>query len=293
MATEQQSRIGFLGLGAMGSRMAQRVRSAGYSLVVYNRSPGPTEPFRAAGVPVARSPAEVAERSDVVLAMLFDDDAVMSVMTGPDGVLSAARPGTAVIDLSTVAPATSRSLHDAARARVVACLDAPVSGSTPQAEQGQLVVLVGGDPDTFERHKPLLLTMGKSADRFGGPGAGSTAKLAINAMLAIGVQSLAEGLALAERGGLDRKQFLDVVGQTAAVSPGQKAKFSNAENDQYPPTFALRTVAKDLGLILALAEQLKLYLPATAATRAAANRAVGEHGHEDFSVLIRTARQNS
>ncbi len=104
--------------------------------------------------------------------------------------------------MSTVAPATARDLHAAAAAGWVAYLDAPVSGSTPQAEQGQLVVLVGGDAALFERGKPLLLAMGKSAEHLGGPGAGSTAKLAINAMLAVGVQALAEGLALAERGGL-------------------------------------------------------------------------------------------
>jgi 3-hydroxyisobutyrate dehydrogenase-like beta-hydroxyacid dehydrogenase len=291
MATEQKQRIGFIGLGAMGSRMAERLRTAGYPLVVYNRSPGPTGPFRAAGVPVAATPAELAGRCDVILSMLFNDEAVRSVMTGPGGVLSAAAPGSTVIDVSTVSPNTSQDLHEAASRRGVLFLDAPVSGSTPQAEQGQLVFVVGGDLETFEKHRPLLLTMGKAAERLGGPGAGATAKLAINAMLAIGVQALGEGLALAERGGLDRKQFLDVIGQTAVVSPGQKAKFANAEKDQFPPAFALRTVAKDLGLILALAEQLKLNLPATAATRAAADRAVGEHGDDDFSVLIRTARE--
>jgi 3-hydroxyisobutyrate dehydrogenase-like beta-hydroxyacid dehydrogenase len=278
MATEQKQRIGFIGLGAMGSRMAERLRTAGYPLVVYNRSPGPTGPFRAAGVPVAATPAELAGRCDVILSMLFNDEAVRSVMTGPGGVLSAAAPGSTVIDVSTVSPNTSQDLHEAASRRGVLFLDAPVSGSTPQAEQGQLVFVVGGDLETFEKHRPLLLTMGKAAERLGGPGAGATA-------------TLGEGLALAERGGLDRKQFLDVIGQTAVVSPGQKAKFANAEKDQFPPAFALRTVAKDLGLILALAEQLKLNLPATAATRAAADRAVGEHGDDDFSVLIRTARE--
>ncbi len=291
MANDQKQRIGFIGLGAMGSRMATRIKEAGHPLVVFNRSPSPTEQFRAAGVTVAATPAALAGQADVIVTMLFDDDAVSSVLLGEHGVLSAAKPGSTVIDVSTVSPATSRSLHQAAKQRGIACLDAPVSGSTPQAEQGQLVFLVGGEADTFEKHKPLLLTMGKAAERFGGPGAGSTAKLAINAMLAIGVQALAEGLALAERGGLDRKQFLDVVGQTAAVSPGQKAKFANAEKDEYPAAFALRTVAKDLGLILTLAEQLKLYMPATAATRAAADRAVDAHGTEDFSVLIRTARE--
>ncbi len=221
--------------------------------------------------------------------MLFDDAAVRDVI---GQVFAAARRRISVIEMSTVAPATSVALHETAAARGINYLDAPVSGSTPQAEAGQLVILVGGDADLFERRKPLLLAMGKSAERLGGPGAGSTAKLAINAMLAVGVQALGEGLALAERGGLDRKQFLDLIGQTAAVSPGQRAKFANAERDEYPPMFALQTVAKDLRLIAALADHLGLRMPATAATRAAADRAVGEHGKGDLSVLIRTARQS-
>jgi 3-hydroxyisobutyrate dehydrogenase len=284
--------IGFAGLGAMGARMAARLHAAGAPLTVWNRSPAATEPFRDRGAAVARTPAELAGRCDVVVSMLFDDAAVRHVYAGPDGVFTAARPGLAVIEMSTVAPDTTRELHAEAGRRGIAWLDAPVSGSTPQAEQGQLVVLVGGDAATFERCRPVLLAMGKSAEHLGGPGAGATAKLAINAMLAIGVQALAEGLALAERGGLDRKRFLDVAGQTAAISPGQRAKFPNAERDEYPPAFALRTVAKDLGLIAALAEELKLAMPAAAATRAAAERAVDAHGKEDLSVLIKTARES-
>jgi 3-hydroxyisobutyrate dehydrogenase len=287
MSNDQKQRIGFAGLGAMGSRMAGRLHAAGYPLAVWNRSPPATEPFRAKGVAVAASPRELAERSDVVVSMLFDDAAVRDVI---GDVLAVARPGLSVVEMSTVAPTTARALHEAAAAKGVVYLDAPVSGSTPQAEQGQLVVLVGGDAAAFEQLKPILLAMGKAAEHLGGPGAGATAKLAINAMVAIGVQSLAEGLALAERGGLDRKQFLDVLGQTAAVSPGQKAKFANAERDEYPPTFALQTIAKDLRLIAELAGQLALPMPAAAATRAAVDRAVGDHGGEDFSILIKTAR---
>ncbi len=284
---DQTKRVGFAGLGAMGSRMAMRLHAAGYPLTVWNRSPAATDPFRALDVAVAASPAELA-RCDVVVSMLFDDAAVRDVI---GQVFAAARRGMTVIEMSTVDPATSVALHETARGRGIDYLEAPVSGSTPQAEAGQLVVLAGGDAATFERCKPLLLAMGKSAEHLGGPGTGTTAKLAINAMLAIGVEALAEGLALAERGGVGRKQFLDLVGQTAVVSPGQKAKFANAEADQFPPAFALRTVAKDLRLIAALAEHLGLAMPAAAATAAAVDHAVARHGDEDFSVLIRTARE--
>ncbi len=288
--SREQTRIGFAGLGAMGSRMARRLAAAGYPLTVYNRSPAAAEPFRADGIADAATPRELAAGSDVIVSMLFDDAAVRGVLTGPDGVLAAARPGLTVIEMSTVAPATARDLHAAAAAAGVAYLDAPVSGSTPQAEQGQLVVLVGGDPATFEQCKPILLAMGKAAEHLGGPGAGSAAKLVINSMLAVGVQALAEAVALGERAGLDRGRLLDVIGQTAVVSPGQKSKFPNALNDTFPPAFALRTVAKDLRLILALAAEVDVPMPAAAATRAAVDRAVADHGDEDFSVLIKTAR---
>ena len=284
-------RIGFAGLGAMGGRMARRLKGAGYPLTVWNRSPAATEPFRADGVAVATTPAALAGASDVLLSMLFDDAAVRQVLTGADGVFPAAGHGLTVIEMSTIAVTTSRELHAEAAERGVRYLDAPVSGSTPQAEQGQLVVLVGGDAATVDDCRPVLLAMGKSVEHLGGPAAGTTAKLAINAMLAVGVQALAEALALAERGGLDRGRFLDTLGQTAAVSPGQKGKFANATHDTFPSAFALRTAAKDLGLIADLAAQLGLAMPATAATRTAADRAAGDHGGDDFSVLIRTARQ--
>ena len=280
-------RIGFAGLGGMGRRMARRVAAAGYPLTVWNRSAAAADPFRGDGVAVAGSPRELADRSDVVVSMLFDDAAVRDVVGAAVGSI---RPGGTIVEMSTVAPETARGLHAAAAARSVGYLDAPVSGSLPQAEQGQLVVLVGGDAATYAACKPLLLAMGKSAEHLGGPGAGATAKLAVNAILAMGIQALAEGLALAERGGLGRKQFLDLIGQTAVVSPGQKAKFANAEADQYPPAFALRTAAKDLGLIMTLAGQLGVAMPAADATRAAADWAVGRHGAEDVSVLIHTAR---
>ena len=293
MATEQKQRIGFAGLGAMGGRMAARVAEAGYPLTVWNRSPAAADGLRAKGAAVAATPRELAERSDVVLSMLFDDAAVRDVLSGPDGAFGAARPGLTFVEMSTLSLRTSVDLHAAAERKGVGYLDAPVSGSTPQAEAGQLVVLVGGDAATFDRVRPVLLAMGKAAEHLGGPGAGTTAKLAINGMLAIGLEALGEGLALAERGGLDRKRFLDVIGQTAVVSPGMKAKFANVEADRYPSAFALKTMAKDLRLIGELADQLGLNVPAAAATRAVVDRGVGDHGKDDCSVLIRLARQNT
>ena len=269
--------------------MAERVRQAGYPLTVYNRSPKAAEPFAAHGVAVAKTPKELAAGVDVVVSMLFDDAAVRDVLIGPAGVFEAARPGLTVVEMSTVGVEASEAFHTEAQVAGVGYLDAPVSGSTPQAEQGQLVVLVGGDAAVFERCRPLLLTMGKSAEHHGAGGAGSLMKLAVNSMVIAGVQLLAEAVALGERGGLDRKRFLDVLGQTAAVSPGQRSKFANAEADHYPPAFALQTANKDMGLVLDLAKQFGLTLPAAAATRGATAAAVGAFGKEDLSVLVKAA----
>jgi 3-hydroxyisobutyrate dehydrogenase len=290
-STQSKPRIGFIGLGAMGSRMAARIADAGYPLTVFNRSPGATKPFADRGVPVAGSPRDLAGKVDVVITSLFDDDSVASVLERTDGVLAGGRPGLTMIEMSTVSPDGSKRFHQLAAKAGIDYLDAPVSGSTPQAEKGELLVLVGGDRNLFERCKPVLLTMGKAAEHIGPAGAGSMAKLCINAMVAIGVQSLAEALAMGEAGGLDRSKLLDVIGQTAAVSPAQKSKFDNARSDKFPPTFALKTVAKDLRLIAEWAQSTGTRVPATEAVRAAADAAVPAHGGEDFSVLLKTARE--
>lgn len=287
--TNDKPRVGFIGLGAMGGRMAERVRQAGYPLTVYNRSPKAAEPFAARGVAVAGSPKALAAGVDVVVSMLFDDAAVSDVLLGENGVLAAARQGLTVVEMSTVGVESSERFHAEAKRRGVDYLDAPVSGSTPQAEKGELVILVGGEPAVVDRCRPLLMSMGKAVEHLGAGGSGSLMKLVINDMLVIGVQALAEAVALGTAGGIDRKRLLDVLGQTAVVSPGQRSKFANVEAGTYPPAFALRTADKDVGLVLELAERLGLRLPATSAVRGATAAAVGDHGGEDFSVLVEAA----
>jgi 3-hydroxyisobutyrate dehydrogenase-like beta-hydroxyacid dehydrogenase len=288
--TATKPRIGFIGLGAMGSRMAARIAAAGYPLTVYNRSPEPARAFADRGAAVAGSPRELAGKVDVVISSVFDDDSVAAILEGPDGVLAAARPGLTVIEMSTLSPAASERFHAAAKKAKIDYLDSPVSGSTVPAEKGELVILVGGEAGVFERVKPILLTMGKAAELIGPGGAASKAKLCINALVAVGVQALAESLAMGEAGGLDRAKLLDVIGQTAAVSPAQKSKFDNARSGKYPPAFALKAVAKDLRLMADWAGSNGVKVPTIAATKAAADSAVPNRGAEDLSVLIDTAR---
>ncbi len=216
-------------------------------------------------------------------------------MFGPDGALAGARAGAIVIEMSTVSPRTSRRLHDAARTTGVAVLDAPVSGSTLQAEQGQLVIFVGGDADVYQTCRPLLAVLGSKTFYLGAGGAGATMKLCVNTLLGLGVQALAEAIALGEKAGLERDRFLDALGETAVVSASQKAKLDNARKDQYPAAFALRLMFKDFGLIMETALDLSVPMPATAAAVqvAAAEHArqVAARSDEDFSVVIRAMAQ--
>src|SRR5205085_2744256 len=192
-------------------------------------------------------------------------------------------------------PRTSIRIAEAGLARGVDVLDAQVSGSTPQAEQGQLVVFVGGKQQVYERCLPLFGVLGKAALYMGPSGSGATTKLCANALLGLGMQALAEAIALGERGGLTRGRLLDALAETSVLSPSQRSKFDNIQRDVYPATFPQRLMFKDFGLILQRALELAVAMPATAA---AAQVAAAEHAREaaahvddDLSAVVRAMRQ--
>jgi len=284
-------RVGFIGLGAMGSRMASRLLAAHHDVVVYNRSPERARPLEQRGAKVAATPKQLAAGVDIVFSSVANDAALEQVMFGPDGALAGARAGSVVIEMSTVNPRTSRQVHEDARSKGVSVLDAPVSGSTVQAEQGQLVIFVGGEEDVYQKCQAILAVLGSKTFYVGPSGAGATMKLCVNTLLGLGVQALAEAIALGVKAGLPRERFLQVLGETAVVSPSQKSKLENARKDEYPAAFALRLMFKDFGLIVETAMELSVPLPATAAAVqvAAAEHArqLAAHSDEDFSVVVR------
>jgi 3-hydroxyisobutyrate dehydrogenase-like beta-hydroxyacid dehydrogenase len=288
-------RVGFIGLGAMGGRMAQRLLATGYDLTVYNRERERTQFLEKRGAKVAETPGEVAAGVDVLLSSVADDAAVEAVMLGPGGALASARPGTIIVEMSTILPRTSRRLHEAAASRRVSVLDAPVSGSTPQAEQGQLLIFVGGEEEVYNECKPLLAVLGKKSVYMGPAGSGTAMKLCLNALLGVGIQVLAEAIALGLRSGLPRERLLQALGDTAVLSPSQKSKLENARTGEYPPSFPLRLMFKDFALIAERASELSVSMPVAAA---AAQACAVEHarqslvgGDEDFSAMIRTMQQ--
>jgi 3-hydroxyisobutyrate dehydrogenase-like beta-hydroxyacid dehydrogenase len=280
------ARIAFLGTGYMGARMARRLLDAGYALTVYNRTREKTAPLAEHGATVADSPRGAAERADVVMSSLGDDAAVRDVLRGPDGALAGARPGIVFIDLSTVLPATSREMAAAASASGASLIDAPVSGSTPQAEQGTLRIFAGGERRTYDACAPILQVLGRPV-YMGPSGTGATMKLVVNTLLGLGVEALAESVALGEKAGLDKGQLLDVLSETAVVSPSQRAKMENVRRGDYSPAFPVRLMLKDIGLILRLAQTLSVPLPALAAAQQVYAVADTSNPEEDFSAAVK------
>jgi len=287
-------RLGFIGLGAMGGRMAQRLLAAGYDLTVHDRARERARTLEQGGAKFAPTPKRLAAAVDVVLSSLPDDAALEEVMFGPEGTLTVARPGTTFIEMSTVSPRISSRLHEAARTRGLAVLDAPVSGSTPQAEEGQLVILVGGREEMYREYLPILNVVGKNSFYMGPAGSGIAAKLCLNTLLGVGIQALAEAIALGLRSGLDQERLLQVLGASSVLSPSQKSKLEHARTGEYPATFPLRLMFKDFGLISQRALELSVPMPSTAA---AAQVCAVEYARndgqadEDFSAVIRTVQR--
>src|SRR5271167_829668 len=282
----QHSSIGFIGLGAMGRRMAQRLLNNDFKLIAYDHTSSKTRELVEAGAASAPSIRELAMKSDVIMSCLPNDEAVFCVYEGREGVLACANPGTIVIEMSTVSPDTSRTLHQLGRARGIEVLDVAISGSTPAAEQGTLTLLGGGDASTFAACEPIFAALAKQYFLLGPNGSGTMMKLVVNALLGVNMQAIAEAVAFGEKAGLKRELLLEVLAKTAVVSAAHQNKLIRAEHDDYSPQFPLKLMNKDFGLILEKAAELGVPMPATAAAHQInAARAAG-NGDEDFSSVI-------
>lgn len=285
-------RLGFIGLGHLGSRIAGRLVAAGFPVVVYNRDSGKAKELLAFGAEVKCEPASLAADVDVVLSCLADDGAVKDVYMGAGGVLRSARGGTRVIELSTVAPETSRELYLAGQEFGISVLDVAVSGSTPAAETGTLTLLGGGDHPVFDSCQAIFTAIAKQWFYMGPAGSGTATKLVVNLLLGLGMQSVAEAAALGATLGLPRDLLYETLAKTAVVSPVQIAKLASAKRHDFTPQFPIRLMRKDFGLALSAAAIAGLSLPATeaaAAVNAAESRSGGE---EDFSAVIRRMEQD-
>lgn len=279
--------IGFIGLGHMGSHMATRLLDAGYNLTVYDRTREKTQPFKERGAAVAQTPREVAAGSEVTMSCVTDDAALDEVMFGNEGALSVARIGAMYIDLSTVSPMESRKIYDAAKEKRAEMIDAAVSGSLPQVTSGSLVIFAGGDQPTYEKCLPILEVLGHKIFYMGASGMGTTMKLVVNTLLGLGMQALAEAFSLGEKAGLDKKQLIDVLGQTVVLAPAISIKLENVREENYPVNFALDLMYKDFNLVLRQAYALSVPMPATAAAHQMFAAANAEGTVEDISAIVK------
>jgi 3-hydroxyisobutyrate dehydrogenase len=284
--TNENTRLGFIGLGNMGSRMAKRLLEHGYQLIAYNRSSEAAEALVKDGATVANSIAELASKADVILSSLTNDDAVKSVYADPQGVFAYVRRGSAVIEMSTVSPATSRELDDLSRQFGVKFLDSPVSGSTPSAEDGTLTLFCGGDEELFQAAQPIFSSIAGQYFYLGGSGSGNAMKLVANTLLGVGMQAIAESVALGQKEGLDRHRLLEVLSHTAVIAPAHLGKLSRADHGDYSVQFPIRLMNKDFGLVLETAAAAKVPMPTTAAAFQMNVAAFSEGKEEDFSAVI-------
>jgi len=284
--TKENAHLGFIGIGNMGSRMAKRLLEHGYQLKAYNRSRENAEALVKYGATVADSIAELASEADVILSSLTNDDAVKSVYTDADGVFAHVRRGSAIIEMSTVSPATSRQLYDVSRKTGVKFLDSPVSGSTPAAEEGTLTLFCGGDEELFQAAQPIFGAIAKQNFYLGSSGSGTAMKLVANTLLGVGMQAIAESVALGQKEGLDRHRLFEVLAQTAVIAPAHLGKLSRADARDYSAQFAMRLMNKDFRLVLETAAAAKVPMPATAAAFQMNDAKFSEGKEEDFSAVI-------
>ncbi len=291
-AVDSKAKIGLIGLGLMGRPMGMNLLKAGHPLTVWNRTASRAEELVAAGATLAKSPKEAAAGADVLLTMVSDPAALESVLWGADGkdggALLALKSGSIYIDSSTVSPNLARKIAAACSERGVRFLDAPVTGGDWGAKKGELVFMIGGDAETLKAAEPIIGVMGKKWFHLGPNGAGQTIKLAMNLILALQVDALAEALALVTRAGLKGESLVEVMQSSMARSGVLDIKAPNLLKGEYTPSFPLRLMHKDLGLALDLANQLGVALPAAAAARETYSYVKGEAKEDlDYSAVMK------
>lgn len=278
--------VAFIGLGAMGSRMAANLVSAGFELRAWNRDKAKAAALAAKGAQAADSPAHAARGAQFVVSMVADDVATRAVMLGEAGVVGAAAPGTIILDCSTNTPAMAREAAAAAAARRVIYLDAPVSGSLPQAQGKELVFMVGGDKAAFDKAQPLFAAMGRLARHMGASGAGATIKLVNNMLSASLTAAVAEAALVCEAAGIDAGAALEILGEGAASSRILKNKLPKMFKRDFSPQFQLELMEKDVRYFLQLADEMRRPTPLARAMHGQYAVRRGELGKLDSSAVF-------
>jgi len=285
------TQYGFLGLGIMGSAMAANLVKAGLEVTVWNRSPDKCAPLTALGAKQGKNPREVAAACEITFAMLADPAAAREVFFGPDGVQKGIGGGRGYVDMSTVDPGTAATIAKAVSAAGGRYLEAPVSGTKKPAEDGTLIILAAGNTGLYEEAAPALDLMGKMRPFLGEVGQGARMKLVVNMILGGMLTAFCEGMALGQKGGLDGSKILEILDAGAMACPMFRGKGALLLKGEFPTSFPLKHMQKDLRLALALGDELAQPLPSTAATNETFKRARAEgHGDEDVAAIFRVIR---
>ncbi len=282
------SKVGLIGLGLMGHPMAMNILKAGFPLTVWNRTASRANELVAAGAKLAASPRELAADCDFVISIVSDPPALEEVLWGDNGAMQSLRRESIYMDSSTISAELARKIAAACAERGVRFLDAPVTGGDWGAKKGELIFMVGGDADVLADAEPVLRVLGKKSFHLGPNGAGQTIKLAMNLILALQVDALAEGLALVTGAGLEGEKLVEVLQSSMARSGVLDVKAPNLLKGEYKPSFPLRLMHKDMRLALELANQVKVELPATAAAYKTYSKVKDEAKEDlDYSAVMK------
>ena len=287
-------RVAFIGMGTMGAGMAMNILKAGHALTVHNRTRAKEESLAAEGAARAASPKEAAANAEITVICVSDTPDVEGIILGDQGVIHEASSGSIVVDMSTINPAATRRMAARLAEKGIDMLDAPVSGGSEGAQNGTLSIMVGGDESVYEKALPILETMGKTITHVGPVGAGQVTK-AINQIVITGTYlSMAEGLTIGLKSGLDMEKVLRAIGGGAAASWVLQNRAQNVIDNAYPLGFRLSLHHKDLNIALETARELGVTLPATALVAQMENGLIERgYGDDDISAIARAIRQQS
>jgi 3-hydroxyisobutyrate dehydrogenase-like beta-hydroxyacid dehydrogenase len=279
--------LGFVGLGVMGGRMVKRLLDHGHKVTGYNRTRSKAEWLQEAGMHWGSSPKDVAEAADITFSMVTNTTALRAITSGPEGVIAGLKPGKIYVDMSTVSPAASQELAAQVATQGAQMLDAPVSGSVITLEEGKLSVMVGGDPDAFERVKPILQDIGPKVTLVGKNGLAVAMKIATNLSLAVQMLAFSEGVLLAEKIGIQRETAVEVLLNSVIASPMVKYRGPFVLEQPDEAWFNVNMMQKDMNLALELGQQLDVPLPTTAVTNEylTAARGMGM-AQKDFAIVF-------
>ncbi len=282
---KNDTKLGIIGLGLMGSRFLRRLNSQGWNVRGWNRSRAATLPLKKYGFAIDDTLAELVRGSDVVLSSLANDDAVRAAYLGEHGVFANVQSGTTILEMSTISPDLSALLHQEARKRGADLMDLPVSGSTPAVNAGTVTLFAGGEPETFDRCIPIFESIAKQWYLMGPATAGVRMKLVANLLLDVSMEAIAEAVSLGEHLHLNRDLLLDVLPKTSVIAPALLEKFQKIKAGEYSPQFPLHLMSKDMNLVRSAADRSDAVLPATSSTKQIFEDALAGMGELDLSAV--------